>query len=67
MEEAFGREISKAYSDSKISGILVIENVPIMTHQQYADDTILSGESTTREALNFKSIIEQYMKLQDKE
>ena len=61
MVEAFGRAIKKAYYDGKIRGIIVIKNVANITHQQYADDTILLGESTINEALNINMIIQQYV------
>lgn len=35
--------------------------MPNITHQQYADDTILPGKSTIVEASGFKSIINSYM------
>ena len=41
MVEAFGREIQKAQGEGLIKGIIVTENVPNTTHQQFADDTIL--------------------------
>lgn len=50
MAEAFGHAISKAQLEGKINGIIVTENVPNITHQQYADDTILPRESTINEA-----------------
>ena len=61
MAKAFGRAITNAHSDYKLSGIMVAENVPKITHQQYEDDTILQGESIIEEALNLKSTIQQYM------
>ena len=60
MAEAFGRAVTDAYNKGKISGILVTQNMPNITHQQYADDTILPGKSRTEEALGLKSIIKAY-------
>ena len=61
MAEAFGRAISNASRNKEIRGVTVTQNVPNITHQQYADDTILPGESSWKEALNYKSIIDNYM------
>jgi mannosylglycoprotein endo-beta-mannosidase len=61
MAEAFGRAVTDAYNNQEISGITVASNMPNITHQQYADDTILPGKSTIKEALNLKSIINSYM------
>jgi hypothetical protein len=60
MAEAFGRALSKANENRKIKGIVVTDNVPNITHQQYADDMILPSESTAKEARHIKSIIHQY-------
>ena len=61
MAEAFGRAVSFAYQARKISGISVTRNLPNITHQQYADDTILPGKSSIQEALGFKNILQNYM------
>lgn len=46
---------------SKISGISITRNVPNITHQQYADDTILPGKSSIQEAVGYKNILQTYM------
>lgn len=61
MAEAFGRAVSDAYLKKKISGITVTRNLPNITHQQYADDTIFPGKSSVHEALGFKNILQAYM------
>lgn len=61
MAEAFGRAITKAHTEGKINGIIVTENVPNITHQQYVDDTILPNKRTIKDTLNIKSIIQLYM------
>lgn len=61
MAEAFGRALTKAHIEGKINGITVTKNIFNITHQQYANDTILPCESSIIEALNIKSIIQQYM------
>ena len=62
MGEAFGRAIKKAYKNKDIKGVIITRNIPNITHQQYADDIILPGESSQKEAVNFKIIIERYVK-----
>ena len=61
MVRAFGRALTKDHEEGKINGITVIENIPNITHQQYADNTILPCDSSMSEALNIKSIIQLYM------
>ena len=60
MAEAFGRAFLRAQIEKKINGVPVTSNVPNITHQQYADDTILPSESTIEEATNIKTIIQSY-------
>ena len=61
MVEAFGRSINKDQTEVRIKGITMTENVPNITHQQYANDTILPTKSSVHEARGFKSIIQSYM------
>ena len=46
MAEAFGRAIQKAQGVGLIKGITITGNIPNITHQQFANDTILPGSST---------------------
>ena len=62
MVESFGRATKKAYNNKEMKGVTVTKNIPNITHQQYANDTILPGQSSQKEAVNVKSIIEKYMK-----
>ena len=62
MVEAFGRAITKAYKNKEIKGVTATRNMPNITHQQYVDDMILPGESSQKEEINYKSIIDGYMK-----
>ena len=39
----------------------LLKMIPILPTNKYADDTILRSESTIKEALTIKSIIQQYM------
>ena len=41
MAKGFSRTITKVQNDSKIRGVIIIKEVPIVTHQQFTDDTIL--------------------------
>ena len=61
MAEAFGRSFTKDSEKGLIKGVTVTNNVPNITHQQYADDTILPGESSIKEAKAVKLIIKDYM------
>ena len=61
MAEAFGRAITDAYYKQKIKGITITKNFPNITHQQFADDTILPGKSEITEAQTLKNIISTYM------
>lgn len=61
MAEAFGRAVSFAQKERRIFGISVTKNLPHITHQQYADDTILPGKSSVQEAMGFKNILQKYM------
>ena len=60
MAEAFGRAVSDAYKKQKISGISITKNLPNITHQQYADDTILPSKSSVQEAAGFNNILLLY-------
>lgn len=61
METTFGWAIIKAQIERKIRGIIITEEVPKITHQQFAEDTILPRESTLKEGQKFKQIINNYM------
>ena len=61
MAKAFGRSLTKAHSDKDIKGVTITKNLPNITHQQYANDTILPSESSVKEATILKSIINNYM------
>ena len=39
----------KEYNNKEIKGVIVTMNIPNITHQQYADDTILPRESSQKE------------------
>ena len=54
MAEVFGRSLSRALCEGVIKGITVTENIPNITHQQYANDTIFPGKSTIEEAIAAK-------------
>lgn len=54
MAEAFGRSLTRAYNEHDIKGITVTKNIPNITHQQNADDTILPGESSEKRSKGSK-------------
>jgi len=61
MAKASSRALTKEHIEGKINGIIVTKNVLNISHQEYANDTILPSESSTNETLNIKSITQQYM------
>ena len=63
MLESFGGAIVKSQNKRKNRGITITKEVPKITHQQFADYTILPTESTLKEAQNFKKIINNYRKV----
>ncbi|XP_059065974.1 uncharacterized protein LOC131857424 [Cryptomeria japonica] len=60
MAEALGRTITKARLEHHLEGIKITENTEALTHQQFADDTMLLGSANSMEAMTFKSILNQY-------
>lgn len=62
MAEDLGRSIVKAHSLNQIKGIKVTNDTKSLSHQQFADDTMLLGATTKQEARNFKRILMKYMK-----
>lgn len=58
--EAFGRAIKNAQDSGIIKGVMVTKGIPNITHQQFADDAILLGQSTIVEGQNYKQIIKTY-------
>ena len=61
MAEAFGRAVSEVYYKRRISSVTNTNNMPNITHQQFANDTILPGKSSVQEARIIKDIIKLYM------
>lgn len=59
MAEGLGRAIKKASYNGKISGIKVSRSISV-SHQQFADDTMLFGSSSKREARQFRSLLSHY-------
>ena len=54
-----------AYQTQKNSSITITRNISNITHQEYVDDTILSGKSIVFVALGLKVIIKSYMDASD--
>lgn len=63
MAEALGRSLTKVHLEGKILGDKVTENVPNITHQQFAYDRLLPRECNRKEAKAFKAILDIYMKV----
>ncbi len=63
MAEAFGRAMTNVYNKKRISRVMVTNNMPNITHQKFADDTILPRKSLVQEALCLKNIIKLYMEV----
>ena len=61
MVEAFWRIVTDACKKKRISGITLTRNMPNITLQQYANNTILPRTSTIKEAIGLKTIIKMYM------
>ncbi|XP_057857841.1 uncharacterized protein LOC131066955 [Cryptomeria japonica] len=60
MAEFFGRLIRKRHSEGIWQGIKVHDQFEAITHSQFADDTIVFGEASIREAIGIKNTLEEY-------
>lgn len=55
--EGLSRYIHRAKAEGKINGLCPLPSTPATTHQQFADDTMLHGSPTVKDAKAFKSIL----------
>lgn len=55
--EGLSRYIHKAKSEGRIKGLRPFPSTPATTHQQFADDTMLHGSPTVKEAKALKAIL----------
>lgn len=62
MVEALGRKLCNLQRSSSIRGVEVTSLVHPITHQQFADDTILFGKGCRGEALQMKRLLSIYAK-----
>lgn len=62
MVETLGKTIDKAHTNNQIKGIKITNGIEPITHQQFADDTMLLGAAKELEARNFKKILTKYSK-----
>lgn len=62
MVEALGRLISKKREDGGWKVVHIAEGVNPLSHLQFADDTLLMGETSFREARLMKNILDKYSK-----
>lgn len=60
--EGLSRYIHKAKAEGKISGLHPFSSLPATTHQQFADDTMLHGSPTVKDAKAFKNILSLFRK-----
>lgn len=60
MAEALGRNIKKLVALGRWRGISIHEDLNPISNSQFADDTIIFGEATEREAKTIKTILEEY-------
>lgn len=58
--EALGRSISTALVNGRIEGIKPTTLIPSITHQQFADDTLVSLKSSAPKACELKCILDLY-------
>ncbi|XP_057846322.2 uncharacterized protein LOC131056028 [Cryptomeria japonica] len=67
MVEALGRSITKARIERIIKGIKITGNLDALTHQQFANDTMLLGTVDEAEALAFNNILNLYARMSGQE
>lgn len=60
MAEALGRLISRRMRDGVWKGVKVGQGLDLITHPQFANDTLLMGESSFWEARVIKATIDMY-------
>lgn len=60
MAEALGRNIKKLVALGRWRGVSIHVDLNPISHSQFADDTILFGEASEREAKTFKAFLEEY-------
>ncbi|XP_057871094.2 uncharacterized protein LOC131077585 [Cryptomeria japonica] len=65
MAEVLSNLIKSKQSVSHWEGIQVHRLIEPITHSQFADDTILFGEATMKEAKGIKEVLDKYSKLLD--
>lgn len=59
MAEALGHSLENART-SWVDGIQVTSSLPSIAHQQFANDTMLFGSASAREARRLKGILDKY-------
>ena len=62
MAESFGRAIKSMQLHKKKRGVKVTNTVENMTHEQFADDTILAGINTMNKDEHMQKILVTYTK-----
>lgn len=60
MAEALGQLINRCKEDGRWKGIKVAHGVEAVTHTQFANDTLLMGEASVREARTICNTLDKY-------
>eukprot|EP00253_Pinus_taeda_P031168 PITA_31168 len=60
MAEGLGRSISQEIQTNQLKGIKAMHQGPIVTHQQFVDDTMLMGTPTIKEAQTFNKVLSTF-------
>lgn len=66
MVEGLGKRIITTRIEGQWKGIKITLGIDPLTHQQFANDTILFGEASRGEAKSIKSILDNYSKASGK-
>ncbi|XP_059068290.1 uncharacterized protein LOC131858844 [Cryptomeria japonica] len=60
MVEVLGRHIKNKVGLGSWKGFLIHDRLPLISHSQFADDTIIFGVASEREALVIRKVLEDY-------
>lgn len=60
MAEGLGRSLTKAKQQNQLKGIKPVHQGPIVTHQQFVDNTMLIGAPTVQEARTISKVLKTF-------
>lgn len=63
MVETLSKHIAAYQNEGKWKGIQIAQGIEEITHQQFANDTLLYGESTQKETKHIKNCLEEYISI----